>query len=126
MNQAQLKGVQSDSIHWKLESLWKSATRDGELVCLRLDPVSRRDLLGSAEAMNDGSLSFSERGEMWRGMPIVLEMPAIPMTLVSLEASIPEDAVKEPECRIITIEGKDSRSGRTLYTNFPSNPEGYR
>jgi len=123
MNNAQLKAIQSDSIHWKLDTLWKSATRAGELVRLRLDPISRRDLIGSAEAMQDGSLNMDGGEIRWRGLPVVLEMPAIPL---HFDADVSEDKVQEPEWRIITIEGKDSRSGRTLYTNFPSNPDGYR
>jgi len=81
------------------------------------------ELLASREASIGSSLQRTANGWRWRGLPFVFEACMPPLTLSEV-AITNEVVVSEP--RILTIECKDSASGRTVYFNDPGNPPAFR
>lgn len=122
LSEAELKRLESLSVHLKLDVLWQSAMARGKPTRVHIDRESLMQLRKLDE--QDGSLTFDHvaREFTWRGLPFQYE--AAPVGRVDPGATPAEAIPVEPP--ILTIEGADGRSGRIFYVDWHQNPEGYR
>lgn len=122
-------GLRAAAVNEKLNILAKTAARAGDPVAVRIDPRSLEEM--RAGSMRLGSwvqyVEPQQNGVTWNGLPCVLEVSPQRVSAIYVEGQVPKatDLEAQPP-RILTIEAKDRRSGRTVYTNWGENPEGYR
>ena len=121
-DEVKLQGLEEDAIHWKLDALWRGATRRGKLVAVRIDRHSYRLLMRSREAFLGGGLEHTPEGARWRGLPFIYEVAQVSALYVDNDAA----EVIAPDPAILTIECQDKDSGRTVYFNDPNNPPAFR
>jgi hypothetical protein len=120
LSQDEMDRLEQLSVHLKLEVLCKSAVRRGPIVRIHLDSRSKMMLFRRNQA--DACGYQLEIGETWRGFQILVVREPIPRAPMDAK---PTDRQSAPP-QILTVEVTDHISGRVVYFNWHSNPEGYR
>ncbi len=111
-------------VNRRLTELLYSCYGDADPVAVRIDEFSLATLQAAGQAR--GWFSLRQDGKTtWNGLPIILEAPG-PQVKPSADPELPDVERLLLKPRILTIEGKSKVSGRTVYINWETNPEGYR